>query len=71
MTIREYFDNMMTADFDLEEIAELEETTFRCYEEDEDDFTMWAVENGIDLDAVDPATGELVFTLWCWDVCGD
>lgn len=70
MTIREYFDRMVSADYDLEEVAELEAVAFRSYEEDEDDFTMWAIENGIDLDARD-ASGDLVLTLWCWDVCGD
>lgn len=69
MTIREYFDRMISEDYDLEEVAELEQTTFRCMEEDYDDFAMWAIENGIDLDAEED--GELVLTLWAWDVCGD
>ena len=47
MTIREYFDNMITADYDLDEIGELEQTIFHIMEDDYDDFTMWAVENGI------------------------
>lgn len=71
MTIREYFDAMISADYDLDEIAELEQTALRSYEADEEDFTMWAIENGIDLTARDEETGELVLTLWCWDVCGD
>lgn len=70
MTIREYFDRMIAEDYDLEEIAELEQTTFHCMEEDFDDFTMWAVENGIDLDA-ENEDGDLILTLWAWDVCGD
>lgn len=69
MTIREYFDRMIAEDYELEEIAELEETAFHCMEDDFDDFTMWAIENGIDLDAEED--GELVLTLWAWDVCGD
>lgn len=69
MTIREYFDRLIDADYDLDEIAELEQTTFHCMEDDFDDFTMWAVENGINLDAEED--GELVLTLWAWDVCGD
>lgn len=69
MTIREYFDRLIAEDYDLEEVAELEQTTFRCMEEDYDDFAMWAIENGIDLDAEED--GELVLTLWAWDVCGD
>ena len=70
MTIREYFDRMIEEDYDLEEIAELEQTTFHCMEEDFDDFAMWAIENGIDLDAKDE-DGDLILTLWAWDVCGD
>lgn len=69
MTIREYFDRMIAEDYELEEIAELEQTAFRCMEDDYDDFSMWAIENGIDLDAEED--GELVLTLWAWDVCGD
>ena len=69
MTIREYFDRMIAENYELEEIAELEETAFHCMEDDFDDFTMWAIENGIDLDAEED--GELVLTLWAWDVCGD
>ncbi len=69
MTIREYFDRMIAEDYELEEIAELEAVAFRTMEEDFDDFTMWAIENGIDLDAEED--GELVLTLWAWDVCGD
>ena len=69
MTIREYFDNLINEGYDLFEIAELEQTTFRCMEADFDDFTMWAVENGIDLNAEEG--GDLALTLWAWDVCGD
>ena len=69
MTIREYFDRLISADYDLEEIADLEQTAFHTMEDDFDDFTMWAVENGIDLDAEED--GIPVLTLWAWDVCGD
>lgn len=69
MTIREYFDNMIAADYDLDEIGELEQTLFHIMEDDYDDFTMWAVENGIDLTAEEDGTP--VLTLWAWDVCGD
>lgn len=69
MTIREYFDRMIAEDYDLEEVAELEAVAFRSMEEDFEDFSMWAIENGIDLDAEED--GELVLTLWAWDVCGD
>ena len=69
MTIREYFDHMIAEGYELEEVAELEQTIFHCMEDDFDDFTMWAIENGIDLDAEED--GERVLTLWASDVCGD
>ena len=70
MTIREYCDILIeTLDFD--EATETIATLYACYEADEEDFTMWALENGIDLDARDARTGELVLTLWAWDECGE
>ncbi len=69
MTIREYFNNMIENDYELDEIGELEQTVLHIMEEDPDDFTMWALENGIDPTAEED--GELVTTLWVWDVCGD
>lgn len=69
MTIREYFDRMIEEDYDLNEIGELEQTIFHIMEDDYDDFLMWAYENGIDPTAEED--GELVTTLWAWDVCGD
>lgn len=69
MTIREYFDRLIAEDYELEEVAELEAVAFRTMEEDFEDFSLWAIENGIDLDAEED--GELVLTLWAWDVCGD
>ena len=74
MTIREYFDNMITdnmAEEDWDEIWETEETIYHCYEDDYDDFCMWAIENGIDPTARDPHTGEYVTVEWAWDMCGD
>lgn len=76
MTIREYFDNMITDNMteeDWEEIADLEATMYAIYEDDFDDFTMWAIENGIDLDATETVLGEevRVLTLWAYDMCGD
>lgn len=76
MTIREYFDNMIhdnMTEEDWEEIADLEATMYAIYEDDIDDFTMWAVENGIDLDATETVLGEevRVLTLWAYDMCGD
>lgn len=76
MTIREYFDNMIhdnMTEEDWTEISEIEETMFHCYEDDFEDFSMWAIENGIDLDATETVLGEAVpvLTLWAWDMCGD
>ena len=76
MTIREYFDNMITDNMteeDWDELWEGENTIYACYEDDFDDFTMWAVENGIDLKATEMVNGHevSVLTLWAWDMCGD
>lgn len=74
MTIREYFDNMITPNMteeDWDELFDLENTAYACYEDDDLDFESWALENGIDLTARDPQTGETVLTLWAWDMCGD
>lgn len=76
MTIREYIDSLTTIDSTAEEeqeAYELEQTLFACYEDDYDDFCMWALENGIDVDATEIVNGEEipVTTLWAWDVCGD
>lgn len=76
MTIREYFDNMIhdnMTEEDWDEISEVEEIVFNCYEDDFEDFSMWAIENGIDLDATETVLGEAVpvLTLWAYDMCGD
>ena len=70
MTIYEYCTNLIeTMDFD--EAVDTIATMYACYEADFDDFCMWAIENGIDVDAMDARTGEAVLTLWAWDQCGD
>lgn len=76
MTIREYFDNMIhdnMTEEDWTEISEIEETMFAIYEDDFDDFCMWAIENGIDIEATEIVLGEAVpvLTLWAYDMCGD
>ena len=76
MTIREYFDNMIhdnMTEEDWDELYETEETLFHCYEDDFEDFAMWAIENGIDLDATEIVLGATVpvLTLWAYDMCGD
>ena len=72
MTIREYFAALYAdalTDEDFDEVVDFEQTIYHCMDEDYDDFTMWATENGIDLTATDD--GETVLTLWAWDMCGD
>lgn len=66
MTIREYIDTI-----DEEERDEIAETLYQISQDDWDDFEMWAIENGIDLTATDPETGEYFTVLWGWDMCGD
>jgi hypothetical protein len=66
MTIREYIDTI-----DEEERDEIAETLFHCYEEDYDDFCVWALENGIDVYAQDETLHEYVTVLWAYDMCGD
>ena len=76
MTIREYFDNMYdaaTTDAEFDEVTELQNVMYNVLVENEDDFTVWADEEGIDLTATEMIMGEeyLVLTTWCWDMCGD
>ena len=66
MTIREYIDTI-----DEEERDEIAETLYAISQDDWDDFEMWAIENGVDLTARDPQTGEYVTVEWGWDMCGD
>ena len=64
MTIREYFadETMWGEEVDLWETLETDE---------EFDLCDWASARGVDLDAIDEATGERVLTLWSWDMCGE
>ena len=66
MTIREYIDTI-----DEEERDEFAATLYAISQDDWDDFESYALENGIDLAAVDPVTGEYVTVEWGWDMCGD
>ncbi len=71
MSIREYFDNLYSKtnmEYEFDEIVELE---YKVYEMDEDDFEVYCSEHNIDLTIRDERTGELVVTLWGWDMCGD
>lgn len=72
MTIREYFDSIFATE-DFDDALDYEMTIYRCYEEDEEDFEMWALEQGIDLTATTEIMGEsvLVLTAWAWDMCGE
>lgn len=66
MTIYEYLETI-----DEEERDEIAATLYQISQDDWEDFESYAIENGIDLTAVDPATGEYFTTLWGWDMCGD
>jgi hypothetical protein len=61
MTIIEYITaNTTTAT----EAAEIAETLRALFLTAYDDFALWAAENGINLAAIDAATGEYVVNLW-------
>ena len=66
MTIYEYIETI-----DEEERDEIAETLYRISQDDWEDFESYAIENGIDLTATDPVTGEYFTILWGWDMCGD
>lgn len=71
MNIREYFDNLRnltTNEEEFDNVLELENTV---YEMDDEEFETYCHENGIDLTVRDDRTGELVVTLWGWDMCGE
>lgn len=68
-TIREYFysPEMTAEEFDAK--IEEEDALWKAIEENEDfDLEGWAQSHGVDLEARDDQTGELVFTLWAWDM---
>ena len=71
MTIREYFDNLRNATTTEEEYEAVCDMEQALYDDEEVDYEEWAEANGVDLSAVDASTGETVFTLWCWDMCGE
>lgn len=71
MNIREFFQNLYNNaqdDFQFDEVVSYENNV---YEMDDEDFETWAQINGVDLTAWDERTGELVVTLWSWDMCGE
>lgn len=68
-TIREYFysPEMTVEEYDAK--IEEEDALWKAIEEDEDfDLEAWAQSHNVDLEARDDQTGELVFTLWAWDM---
>lgn len=73
MTIREYFDSMISAATfeELDAIWEMQENLYELYEDDYDAFEAWAAEQDIDLTVVDERIGVLVLTTWAWDMCGE
>jgi hypothetical protein len=72
MTIREYFNNpAMTEEEFLNKMTE-EVELWDAIENDEDfDLDEWAQVHDVDLDAIDEKTGETVYALWAWDMCGE
>ena len=72
MTIREYFNNAtMTEEEFLNKMTE-EVELWDAIENDEDfDLEGWAQAHDVDLDAIDEKTGETVYRLWLWDMCGE
>lgn len=61
MTIIEYINANTTT---TAEAAEIAETLRALYLTAYDDFALWAVENGVNLAATDPTTGEYIVNLW-------
>ena len=71
MNIREFFENLYNNaqnDFQFDEVVNYENAV---YDKDDKDFEEWARENDIDLTVRDKRTGELVVTLWSWDMCDE
>lgn len=71
MNIREYFENLRNLTVNEEEFDNVLELENIVYEMDDEEFESYCHENGIDLTARDDRTGELVVTLWGWDMCGE
>lgn len=72
MNIREYFHNLyQQAGLDEDKFDEVIELENKIYEMNDEDFETWAQVNNIDLSICDEKTGELVVTLWSWDMCGE
>lgn len=70
MNIREYFHNLyQQAGMDENKFNKVVELENEMYEMNDEDFETWAQMNNVDLSAVD--AGELVVSLWSWDVCND
>ena len=68
MNIREYFEHLYNTTENVDDIIELEQ---EVYDMDDDEFELYCKSNDIDLTVVDDTTGELVVTLWAWDMCGE
>jgi len=72
MSIREYFENLYKlAGLDDDKFDEVIELENEVYEMNDEDFETWVQVNNIDLSVRDEKTGELVVTLWAWDMCGE
>jgi hypothetical protein len=70
MTIREYFATATTEEEFLDRLEE-EIDLYDAIEREEVDLEEWATAHDVDLTAIDERTGELVVTLWAWDMCGE
>ena len=71
MNIRKYFDNLRNLTTNEEEFDNILELETTVYEMDDEEFESYCNENDIDLTVRDDRTGELVVTLWSWDMCDE
>ena len=69
--IREHFENLRNLTTNEEELDNILELENIVYEMDDEEFESYCHENDIDLTVRDERTGELVVTLWGWDMCGE
>ena len=74
MNINEYWRNKMVntnteAEFDA--VCDEEQALYEAWQNDEIDLEAWAAEQGVDLEAVNPRTGNSELTHWAWDMEND
>ena len=72
MNINEYFHNLyQQAGLNEDKFNAVVNLENEVYEMDEDEFTTYCSDHNIDLTARDECTGELIVTLWDWDMCDE